>query len=181
MQPKAGLAYDPQSTWRVQALRCARGRVRWAYVLKLLARGIAASTVFVALAAAGPAAGGDPAKTRYSADFKYGDGTISFVRREANRPKVARIRIKGMLADCEGSNVAVSYRIFGKTRVLSDRSFAVRSEDGEGGKAVVRGEFSRGARRVNGTARVHGLIKLSDGSRVSCESGKQAFKATISG
>jgi hypothetical protein len=130
--------------------------------------------------AAGPALGGIAEPLRYEAKFEYG-GRISFLRKETEPPKVARIKIKQMRANCEGTAVAVNYRIYGNAKVRSDGSFAVHSEDGEGGEAVVRGEFSANLERVEGTARIHGMIELSDGSRVVCDSGKQFFAALIAG
>jgi hypothetical protein len=133
-----------------------------------------------ALTAAGPALGGSAEALRYEAKFEYG-GKITFLRKETEPPKVARIKIRRMSVNCEDVHVAVTYRIYGNAKVRSDGSFAVHSEDGDGGEAVVRGEFSADLERVDGTARIHGMIELSDGSRVACESGKQPFVALITG
>jgi hypothetical protein len=133
-----------------------------------------------ALTAAGPALGGSVKALQYEAKFEYG-GKISFLRKETEPPKVARIKIRRIRANCEGTNVAVTYRIYGNAKVRSDGSFAVYSEDGKGGEAVVRGEFSANLEHVDGTARVGGMIKLGDGSRVLCDSGKQPFLALITG
>ena len=147
---------------------------------RVLAWGIAATCALAVLTAGGPALGGIAEPLRYEAKFEYG-GKISFLRKGAERPKVARIKIKRMRANCEDVHVALNYRIYGNAKVRSDGSFAVHSEDGEGGEAVVRGEFSADLERVDGTARIHGMIELSDGSRVVCDSGKRPFSALIAG
>lgn len=145
---------------------------------RVLAWGIAATCALAGLTAAGPALGGIAEPLRYEAKFEYG-GKITFLRKETEPPKVARIRIRRMR--CEDVHVAVTYRIYGNAKVRSDGSFAVHSEDGKGGEAVVRGEFSPGLERVDGTARIHGMFKLNDGSRAACDSGKQPFVALITG
>lgn len=148
-------------------------------MLKVLARGIAALTVLAALAAAGPAVGGDRA---YSANFENG-GTISFELNQGNRPRVHDISIKGITATCEeGRNGYFIFDIYGWTPVLADRSFAVRSESEDGkAKAVVRGKFSRSFKRAEGTARVHGKLQDPELGWVRCDSDKQKFVAKLSG
>jgi hypothetical protein len=118
--------------------------------------------------------------TPFSATFELG-GTISFVLdRGANR-KVHDIQITDITADCEGSRGLLDFTIYGKTEVLDDRSFAVRSEDASGkGKAVVRGRFSRRLKRAKGSARVYGKFQFDDGWS-NCESGKQRFVAKPTG
>ncbi len=146
---------------------------------KHLARGIAASCALAALAAAGPALGGDPVSTSFSARFELG-GTIEFVLTEDKKRKVHSIAITDIMANCGGNAAALDFDIYGNTKVLDDRSFAVRSEDGEGAKAIVRGHFSRKFKRAKGSARLHGKFDLGTGEgRTQCESGKQKFKATV--
>jgi hypothetical protein len=151
-------------------------------VQKALARGITASCVLAALAAAGPALGGDPVSTQYSAAFEYG-GTISFVRDKGNHNQnVHDIQIEAISANCGGRAGELNYSILGNTKILDDRSFAVRSEDGDGGKAIVRGQFTRRFKTTKGTARLHGKFQLAGTEGpTKCETGKQKFKATISG
>jgi hypothetical protein len=134
-----------------------------------------------ALAAAGPAVGGDPIPVSYSAEFEY-TGGISFDRVKEN-PKVSNIEIEDMLADCEGAAAELDFSIYGKTPVLSDRSFAVFSKDPEGrGKAIVKGRFSPSFKRAKGSARLYGSYRLVGGEGwTKCESGKQKFVARISG
>ena len=150
-------------------------------VQKVLARGIAASCVLAALAAAGPALGGDPVSTSFSARFELG-GTIEFVLDEGKKRKVHGIAITDMRANCGGKNAELDFSIYGNTKVLDDRSFAVRSEDGEGAKAIVRGHFTPKFKSAKGSARLHGKFDLGSGEgRSKCESGKQKFKATVTG
>ena len=149
-------------------------------MLRVVARGIAALTALAALAAAGPAVGGDPVPVSYSAEFEYGGG-ISFDRVKEN-PKVSDIEIEDMLADCEGAAAELRITISGKTPVLSDRSFAVFSKDRGRGKAIVKGRFSRSFKRAKGSARMYGSYRLVGGDGwTKCESGKQKFVARISG
>jgi hypothetical protein len=76
----------------------------------------------------------------------------------------------------------LDYSIKGNTSVLDDRSFAVRSEDGEGAKAIVRGQFTRRFKTAKGSARLHGKFPVgAGGARTKCETGKQKFKATVTG
>ena len=153
---------------------------------KVLARGITALCALAALAAASPALGGDPepstySSSTYSSSFGFG-GTISFQREKANHnQRVHDIEINAIGADCEGRAGELNYTILGTTKVLDDRSFAVRSKDASGkGKAIVRGEFSRKFKRAKGSARVYGKFLFQDGWS-KCESGKQKFVATVSG
>jgi hypothetical protein len=150
-------------------------------VPKVLARGIAALTALAALAAAGPALGGDPVPVSYFAEFEYG-GEISFDLVNEN-PKVRDIEIEDISAACEGEAAELDFIIFGKTPVLPDRSFAVFSKDPEGrGKAIVKGRFSRSFKRAEGSARMYGSYRLIGGEGwTKCESGKQKFVARISG
>jgi hypothetical protein len=154
------------------------------YVPKVLARGFAALTTLAAFAAAGPVLGGDRVSTSFSAGFELGEppGTLEFVLVERKKRKVQDISVTDMAADCGGRYAKLDYQIFGNTKVLDNRSFAVRSEDGRGAKAVVRGHFSRKFKRARGTVRLHGKFDIDDGAgRSRCESGKQKFKATVSG
>jgi hypothetical protein len=154
-------------------------------VQKRLARGIAALCALAALAAAGAAQGGEPVSTSYSAQLELGGepgGTIEFVLDEGKNRKVHDIAITDMRANCEGNAAELDFHIYGNTKVLDNRSFAVRSEDGEGAKAIVRGRFSRKFKSAKGTARLHGKFKLVGAEgRTKCESGKQTFKATVTG
>lgn len=157
-------------------------------VLKVLARGITAITALVALAAAGPALGGNPPSTSFSAQLEFDDrpeepdGTIEFVLDEGNKRKVHDIAITDMKANCGGNAGELDFHIYGNTKVLDNRSFAVRSEDGEGAKAIVRGRFSRKFKSAKGTVRLHGKFPVgAGGERTKCETGKQEFKATVTG
>ncbi|MDQ2675804.1 MAG: hypothetical protein M3Y34_03265 [Actinomycetota bacterium] len=145
-----------------------------------LTRGIAGLVALVALGAAGQAAAGNPAPASFSAPFESG-GKISFelVRGQGER-KVRAIEITDMAADCEGRAGEIDFTIFGSTPVLGDRSFAVRSEDATGGKAVVKGRFSRRFKRAAGIARLRGKFDVQDG-RARCASGRQRFEAKASG
>jgi hypothetical protein len=153
-------------------------------VLKILARGIAASCALAALAAAGPALGGDPVSKPFSATLELDGapgGTIEFVLDEGKKRKVHSISITAMVANCEDNRGELDFDIYGHTKVLDDRSFAVRSKDASGkGKAIVRGKFSRKFKRSTGSARVYGKFLFQDGWS-KCESGKQKFVATVSG
>jgi hypothetical protein len=156
------------------------------YVPKVLARGFAALTTLAAFAAASPALGGNPVSTSFSGSFpdfeKQPGGTIEFVLDKGKKDKVHDISITDMAASCAGRAAALDFNIYGNTKVYGDRSFAVRSEDGLGAKAIVRGEFSRRFSRAEGTARLNGKFDIDNGAgRTSCESGKQKFKATVSG
>jgi hypothetical protein len=145
-------------------------------VPKVLARGIAAMTLVAALVAAGPAVAEEATPTGFSAPFANG-GTIAFELVEKRRlSKVREIELKDVAANCEGNAGQLSFSIYGATPVLADRSFAVRSESEGGGKAVVRGRFSRRFTRAKGRARLHGRFEFQEGWS-SCESGKQRFKA----
>lgn len=138
-------------------------------------------TTLAAFAAASPALGEEPVSTSFSASFDLG-GTIEFILDNGKKDEVHDISIENLAARCRGRAAELDFNIFGSTKVYGDRSFAVRSEDGEGAKAVVRGQFSRKFNRVKGSARLHGKFDTDDGpDRSSCESGKQKFKATISG
>jgi len=141
--------------------------------------------VLAALAAAGPALAGDPVSTRFSGQLELGgepSGTIGFVLDEDKKRKVHSIAITDMRANCGGNAAELDFDIYGNTKVLDDRKFAVRSEDGEGAKAIVRGRFSRKFKRAKGTARLHGKFDLgTGGGRTKCETGKQKFKATVTG
>ncbi len=147
-------------------------------------------TTLAAFAAASPALGGPATPIPFAAPLeemcKPEDpcGAISFQldKKPRDERKVHDIEITDMAAACEGRKGRLKFSIFGYTKVLDDRSFAVRSEDGEGAKAVVRGQFSRKFRRAKGTVRLWGMFDLDDGAgRSKCESGKQKFTATISG
>ena len=89
--------------------------------------------------------------TSFSAQFEFDGepaepgGTIEFVLDEGNKRKVHDIAITDMKANCEGNAAELDFDIYGNTKVLDDRSFAVRSEDVQNpkAKAVVRGRFSR--------------------------------------
>ena len=128
--------------------------------------------------------------TSFSAQFEFDgepaepDGTIEFVLDEGNKRKVHDIAITDMKANCENNAAELDFDIYGNTKVLDDRSFAVRSEDVHNpkAKAVVRGRFSRGFKRAEGSARLYGKFSLggADG-RTECETGKQKFKATVTG
>jgi hypothetical protein len=148
-------------------------------VLKVLARGIAALAALAATAWAGPALAGSADPTPFSASFEEG-GTISFqLDKHRGKRKVHDIAITDMAANCDDRNAELDFTIYGDTRVLDDRSFAVRSEDASGkGKAVVRAEFSRKFKHAEGTARIYGKFELQDGWS-ECETGKQEFVARI--
>jgi hypothetical protein len=144
-------------------------------VLKVLARGVAALTVLAALVAAVPAVGGN-GERRYAAEFEQG-GSITFRLERGDNPRVRDIDIDRIYAACDGGKTAgLQFAIAGSTPVLADRSFAVRSKDGQGGKAVVRGRFSRNFRRAKGRARVYGKFLIGD-TTFNCDSGKQRFVA----
>ena len=132
------------------------------------------TTVFAALMAAGVAVAGHSELKAFSAKFEQG-GSISF-QLDKREWKVRDIYIDRMHPDCDAKNARLSYRIRGSTPVLDDRSFAVRSKDGDGGEAVVRGRFSRRFKRAEGTARVYGTF-LIGGSALECDSGKQKYVA----
>lgn len=153
------------------------------HVLKVLARGITASIALAALAAAGPALGGDPDPVAYSAEFEYGGG-ITFALVNKN-PKVRDIEIDKISADCEGvdGRGQLDFTIFGKTPVLDTRRFAVFSKDPEGrGKVIVKGRFSRDFDHAKGTTRVYGSYRLNGvPGWTKCDSGKQKFNAIPSG
>lgn len=145
-------------------------------------------TALAALAAAGPALGGDPVSTPFSAQFEFDnepeepDGTIEFVLGSGRKRKVHDIVITDMKANCGGRAAELDFNIYGNTKVLDDRSFAVRSEDGDGAKAIVRGQFFRKFKRAKGSTRLHGKFLLEgDQSRTKCETGKQKFRAKMSG
>jgi len=128
--------------------------------------------------------------TSFSAGFEFDgepaepDGTIELVLDQGNKRKVHDIAITDMKANCGGNAAELNFDIYGNTKVLDDRSFAVRSEDIQNpkAKAVVRGRFSRSFKRVKGSARLYGKFNLggADG-RTKCETGKQKFKATMTG
>jgi hypothetical protein len=155
-------------------------------VLRILARGIAASCALAALAAAGPALGGDPVSKQFSANLKLDGtpgGTIEFVLDDGEKRKVHSISITAIVANCEDNRGELNFDIYGHTKVLDDRSFAVRSADIDNpkAKAVVRGQFSRKFKRAKGSARLYGKFNLGGGGLTDCESRKQKFKATVSG
>ena len=143
---------------------------------KALTRGIAVLAALAGPGTAGLAVGEDPPPLRFAASFESG-GTIGFelAQRDGDR-KVRAIQIIDMAADCEGRAGEIDFRIYGSTPVLGDRSFAVRSEDDSGGKALVRGKFSRRFGRAEGVARLRGRFNVQDG-RARCTSGKQPFEA----
>src|SRR5688572_30247536 len=137
--------------------------------------------MLAALAAAGPALGGDPEPVQYSGELEDG-GTISFERVQGTRSqKVRNIEIRDISARCEGDKARIDFTIFNKTPVLDNRRFAVFSRDSDGrGKAVLSGRFSRSFRRVKGTARVYGSYRLEGGDGwIKCDSREQEFVATI--
>ncbi len=139
----------------------------------MLARAIAVGMALVALGAAGPAMGGGGEPQAFKGSFT-GAGEISFRLERASSRTVDRITITGISAECRSGSAELDYAIHGETSVLHDRTFAVRSEDGTGGKALVKGRFSRRFKRAKGTARVYG--KFFDGS-ARCDSEKQKFAA----
>jgi len=141
-----------------------------------LARGIAAGMTLAVLAAAGPAVGGGTEPTVYAGPFEAG-GKISFRLAHSNDPRVDQIKIEGITAQCRGGSGSLDFEIYGSTPVLADRSFAVRSEDGTGGRAVVKGRFSRQFKRAVGTARVFGRFRFPGAGSTRCNSEKQSFVA----
>jgi hypothetical protein len=146
-------------------------------VVRVLARGIAALAVLAVLAAAGVAVAGQAAPKPYSAKFEDG-GMISFQLERGNDKRVGNIYIDGMMGSCDdGESGLLRFAIDGTTPVLPDRSFAVRSKDGEGGKAIVRGKFSRRFKTAKGSARIYGKIHFTDGQTRRCDSGKQKYLA----
>jgi hypothetical protein len=137
-------------------------------------------SLFAALAATGVAAGGTSEPKLFTGSFEQG-GTISLQLHRGNEKKVRYISIDRMSGRCEdGSGAQLSFSIEGGTPVLSDRSFAVRSKDGKGGKAIVRGRFSRGFKRVKGSARIYGRIHFTDGQTRKCDSGRQKYLGKVS-
>ena len=130
------------------------------------------SAALVALAGAGFAVAGQGPRT-FDGDLKKG-GVVSFRLSGHDGKAVDDISIDGIAADCRPGSATLDYVIFGDTPVNDDRTFAVRSEDGTGGKALVKGRFSRKFRRVEGVVRVYGKF-FGDSTR--CDTGKQKFKA----
>ncbi len=150
-------------------------------MLKVLVRGIAALTVLAALAAACVAMAGNTEPKYFAGEFdsEPGSGSISFQLDRGKKPKVHDIAIDRIYADCaDGSTAGLRYTIDGNTPVLDDRSFAVRSVDGEGGKAIVRGKFSRKFKSAKGTAHVYGKFDFN-GTVRKCDSGKQSYVAKV--
>ena len=153
-------------------------------VQKALARGIAAIVRARCSGGGGPCAG-----RRSGFDVVLGTvrarlATIEFVLDQDDKRKVHDIAIADMVANCEDNRAELDFDIYGNTKVLDDRSFAVRSEDVQNpkAKAVVRGQFSRKFKRVRGTARLYGKFKLGgDEGLTQCETDKQKFKATVTG
>ena len=145
-------------------------------VRKALARGIAAGTLACAFATAGIALGVDGEQHTYTDTLETG-GTVSMRLTDEGRPKVDQIKIEEISAVCSGGTGALDFRIYGRTPVLENRSFVVRSEDGTGGKALVRGRFSRTYKRVTGIVRVYGMFHFGQDGSASCDSEKQIFLA----
>lgn len=128
-----------------------------------------------ALAAATPAMGGGGEPKTYAGPIEQG-GEISFRLSGAGR-KVDQIAISEIVADCRGGTGKLVFKIHGDTPVVEGRKFGVRSEDGSGGKALVRGKFSRNYKRAIGVVRVYGKFSFAPGGSGSCDSGKQRFVA----
>jgi hypothetical protein len=143
---------------------------------KVLARGIAAGIALIVLAAASPTVGGAGEAQTYSGEFAAG-GQVFFRLNPGDAPKVDRIMIDGITAVCRGGTGSLRFQIHGSTPVLSDRSFRVRSEDGSGGKALVKGRFTRRFTRAKGVARVYGSFRFEPNGSARCDSGRQAFVA----
>lgn len=131
--------------------------------------------------AAGAATGeGQPPRT-FAADFELG-GSISFVLESgAMSQKVHDIEISKIRANCEEQAAELDFVIYGNTKVLPDRTFAVRSETKNGRrKALVRARFSRDYQRAKGTVRVWGKFNF-DGTTRNCDTTKQEFVARVTG
>ena len=129
-----------------------------------------------ALVAAGPASGGGSEPQTFSGAFATG-GKVSFRLDRGSAPRVDQIMIEGITAACRGGTGKLDFEIYGSTPLLPDRSFLVRSEDGSGGKALVKGRFSRRFKRAVGVARVSGRFSFGAAGSAPCDSGKQAFVA----
>lgn len=129
-----------------------------------------------ALAAAAPAMGGRGDSLRYAGPIERG-GEISFRLNGARNRKVDQIEISEIVADCRGGTGTLKFEIFGDTPVVKGRKFSVRSEDGSGGEAFVRGKFSRNLKRAMGVVRVYGKFSFGPNGSGRCESGKQTFVA----
>jgi len=127
--------------------------------------------LLVALATAGSTAGAADRPTEFLGSFESG-GEVSLRLSGGANKAVDRISIHAIAANCHPGSATLDFNIHGDTPVLDDRSFAVRSEDGTGGKAFVKGRFSRKYKRVKGAVRVHG--KFFD-KAARCDSEKQRF------
>ena len=137
-------------------------------------RGICALCLLVTLGAAGSAGATGDKPATFTGGFDSG-GEVSFRLSGGSGDRaVDQISITGIAAECRRGSATLDFEIFGETPVNEDRSFAVRSLDGTGGKAKVRGQFSRKFKRVKGSVRVHGKF-FDDTAR--CDSGRQKFKA----
>ncbi len=141
----------------------------------VLARGIAAGATLVALAAAGSALGGGTEPRTYLGEFERG-GQVSF-RLSANSNRVDEFLIEDITADCQGGTGKLDFEIYGHTPRLPNRTFEVRSEDLTGGKALIKGKFSRSYRRATGVVRVWGRFRFPAQGSTRCDSGKQAYVA----
>jgi hypothetical protein len=125
----------------------------------------------LALATASSAGGLEGKATKFQGSLP-GGGNVSLRLGASANPNVSKISIKGIGAECRRGSATLDYAISGGTPLLADRSFVVRSLDGTGGKAKVKGRFSRKFKRVEGKVRVHG--RFFDG-KARCDSGKQKY------
>ena len=132
--------------------------------------------------ATGLAAAETGSNRSYAGEFDR-SGSISLELKRGADKKVQNVYIEGLMGSCDdGQSAMLRFEIDGGTRVLPDRSFAVRAKDeADGGKAIVRGQFSRRFKEVQGTARIYGSIRFKDGERRRCDSGQQEYAATKAG
>lgn len=135
--------------------------------------------VALGLALAAPAHAAAPQTHKYKGELD-GGGAVSLRLNAKGDPVVDKIFMTSIAVRCdEGSGSVPYFAVQGSTPLSAKRDFSVRSEDGSGGKARVKGKFSRKYDRVKGFVRVHGTFtdRTSGTTVTNCDSGKVPYTA----
>lgn len=140
--------------------------------------GCLVATAVLVLALAVPATAQAPQTKRYKGELE-GGGSISLRLNAKGDPVVDKVFMSRVPVACnEGQATIGYYEVRGSTPLLTRRKFSVRANDGTGGKAFVKGKFSRKFKRVSGRARLYGKYAAGGGAVVTeCDSGKVPYTA----